>query len=103
MVDVKVIYLRRLTSLDALRVVAELWRSVPEPDTLTWEQLRERNIQTLQWLEEKKLLCAAPDGVCNTVANEWRAPLYPLDLTRLEIDAKELRDAQARWVPADFY
>lgn len=76
---------------------------MPEPDTLTWEQLRERNIQTLQWLEEKKLLRAAPDGVCNTVANEWRAPLYPLDLTRLEIDAKELRDAQARWVPADFY
>jgi hypothetical protein len=92
-----------ITSTDAVRVVAETWRNARPPDTMTWEQLQDANIQTLNRLEDRHLLRAALQSTYTTIASEWRAPLYQLDLSRLDVRPAELRDAQERWVPPDIY
>ncbi len=66
-----------LTSPKALRLIAEIWRDIPQPDTFTWEQSRETDIRTIDLLEKGKLLLPAPDSAYNTVANEWRALSTP--------------------------
>jgi AbiV family abortive infection protein len=92
-----------MTSADAVRLVAQVWRNMPPPDTMTWEQLRDVNTQTLNRLEDRHLLRAASSATYTMIANEWRAPLYQLDLTRLDVRPADLRDAQEHWVPPDVY
>jgi hypothetical protein len=63
--------------------VAETCRNAQPPDALTLEQLYDANIRTLNGLEDRRLLRAAPQSTYTMIANEWRAPLYQLDRTRL--------------------
>jgi len=90
------------TAPEPLRLIAEIWRTA-ETNALTWPQLRAMNVQTLNQLEEHNVLRKAPQKTYAMVANQWRAPLYSLDLRRLDVRPAELRGAQERWQPDDFY
>jgi hypothetical protein len=92
-----------IISTDAVRIVAETWRSAQPPDVMTLEQVYETNILTLNRLQDRHLLRVAPQSMYTMIADEWRAPLYQLDLTRLEVRPAYLRDAQEHWVPPDIY
>ena len=68
-------------------------------DGIKWPDLRQLNVQTLEILEESKLLRVRPNSVYRRVANDWLFPLYPLDLGEIKIDPEELREAQRNWSP----
>jgi AbiV family abortive infection protein len=91
-----------LTSPEAVRIVAEVWRNAPAPATQTWRQIQEVNLQTLNRLEAQGLLGNVTEELQNTVIRDWRAPLYPLDLRKLDTRPADLRAAQEQWVP-DYY
>jgi AbiV family abortive infection protein len=91
-----------LTSAGAIRVVAHVWRPAPPLETLTREQIRDLNVQTLTRLQEENLLRRTTQQTQAIMVNEWRAPLYPLDLKRIDVKPAELRAAQEQWVP-DYY
>jgi AbiV family abortive infection protein len=44
-----------LTTPDAVRIVADVWRNAPPPETQTWRQIREVNLQTLTRLDAQGL------------------------------------------------
>lgn len=90
-----------LTRPDAIRIVAEVWRKTT-PEALTWLQVRDVNIQTLNRLEDEGLLRRASQETYATVANEWRAPLYPLDLRKIDVKPADLREEQEHWAPPDY-
>ena len=83
-----------LTSLDAVRIVADVWRNAPPPETLTWRQIQEVNVQTLTRLQAQGLLGQASEEQQDTVVRDWRAPLYPLDLRKLDVRPADLRAAR---------
>jgi len=91
-----------VTRPEAVHIVAELWRGI-DPEQLNRHELREHNIATLHRLDAAGLLRRAPQAVYDAVANDWRAPLYTLDLRKLEVRAGDLREAQEHWVPPDVY
>jgi hypothetical protein len=91
-----------LTTPDAIRIVADVWRNTT-PETLTRQQVRDVNIQTLTRLEQEGFLRRASQDTYATVANEWHAPLYPLDLRKSDVRPADLREAQEQWVPPDYY
>lgn len=91
-----------LTAPDAVRVIADVWRNVAPPETLTREQIQEVNLQTLKRLDAQGLLPDVGEEVQQTLIRDWRAPLYPLDLRKLEVRAADLRATQEQWVP-DYY
>jgi hypothetical protein len=88
-----------MTTEAALAKIAGLWRAKPMDDGIKWPDLRQLNVQTLEILEESKLLRVRPNSVYRRVANDWLFPLYPLDLGEIKIDPEELREAQRNWSP----
>lgn len=91
-----------MTTESALVKIADLWRASPMDDATEWSGLRQINVQTLEILEESKLLRVRPEGVYRRIANDWMFPLYPLDLGELRVDPEELRAAQRNW-SSDWY
>jgi AbiV family abortive infection protein len=87
---------------EAIRIVAQIWRNAQAPETLTWEQVEDLNLQTLNRLQEANLVGHATQATQRTIVNEWRPPLYPLNLRKLDVNPAKLREVQDQWVP-DYY
>jgi hypothetical protein len=92
-----------VTQPAAVRSIAETWRDLQVTDAFTWQQARDANVRTIEHLEHAGLLRRQPQATYATLVNGWIAPLFPLDLTPLNVDAVALRDAQEHWVPPDAY
>lgn len=69
--------------------------------SLSWEELRDLNRNTLENLDEKGLLKSEKEEEVSEVIEKWPFPLYPLDLAPKEISREELEQARAGW-SADF-
>jgi AbiV family abortive infection protein len=91
-----------LTTPDAVRIVADVWRNAPPPETQTWRQIREVNLETLTRLDAQGLLPDVSEEIQGNLIRDWRAPLYPLDLRRIDVKRADLQEAQEQWVP-DYY
>ena len=61
-----ILYQCGLTKPDAVRIVADVWRNAPPPETQTWRQIREVNLQTLTRLDAQ--------GLLRTSAKKYRTP-----------------------------
>jgi len=87
----------------ALSKIASIWRSVQISDELNWyNDLRRLNIQTLEALNNDRLLKEQPQAVYEIIVNKWLFPLYPLELEMLKIDKSELYKIQEYYWAREF-
>lgn len=91
-----------LCSPASLRVIADYWRGIALDEGVEGFRTRELNHRTLQLLDEANLLRRRPQSDYQFIVNEWRLPLYPLDLGKIDVDPQELRRIQENWSPADW-
>ncbi|MGJ5814847.1 hypothetical protein [Paludibaculum fermentans] len=87
----------------ALRVIADHWRGLVLDESVEGFRTRELNRRTLELLDENNLLRRRPQSDYDFIVNEWRLPLYPLDMAPINVDPQELRHIQQNWSPADWY
>ncbi len=87
------------TAPAALTVVAEVWRPVEVRSEMRFDELERLNWRTLEVLEERGLLAAAPAEVHAVIRRRWPFPLWPLDLRVREVKKERLREVQRRWSP----
>jgi len=68
-------------SPEALKVIAEIWRGVGFVPESHWQECHNRNLETLEALNDKTLLTA--EGVDNAanIAWDWLFPLQAVDLS----------------------
>lgn len=90
-----------VTDERALAMVADLWRNAPMDDSIKWPTLRERNLWTIEMLDQAQLLRSRPKRIYALVAEHWLFPLFPLDLTEERVSLADLSDAQRAWYPPD--
>ena len=89
-----------------LEVVATLWRPFVIEDTTTWDELRQKNFETLKALRRIEA-CPVSNDVIDSIIRDWSFPLYALDLTpdrsvALD-DLRRMRDeAEVRWMESEF-
>jgi len=86
---------------DALSVVANLWRPVEMIDGLSWLQLREINLKTLNELESTGKLMADLADNNELILGNWLFPMSSLDLRVSTVDREELRRLQDDWAAAE--
>lgn len=84
----------------SLRVIADYWRGIPLDEEIDGaRRTRELNHRTLELLAEANLLRRRPQSDYQLIVNEWRLPLYPLDLSAIKVELDELRRIQENWSP----
>ena len=88
-----------LTHPEALPLVASHWRGLSLNLSTPWTQVLETNEKTLETLDNCGLLRPRPESVYSTIINDWLFPLFPLDLSEIQVDPKELRKKQSQWGP----
>ncbi len=81
-----------MTNRSALATVAATWRPVCIDETILRPRIKELNRRTLDCLANRQLLRVRPKSVYARVINDWRCPLFPLDLS--EIKPASVSDAQ---------
>lgn len=87
---------------DALRTIADIWRSVEIRDDFPIHDLEKINLETLNALKEKELLIDQPDRVYQTIIRGWFFPLYSHDLSLKKVKKTDLRKIQDEWSPYDY-
>ena len=90
------------TAPAALTVVAEVWRAVEVRSEMRFDELERLNWRTLEVLEERGLLAAAPAEVNAVIRDRWPFPLWPLDLRVRKVEKEHLREVRRRWSPDDW-
>ena len=90
------------TAPAALTVVAEVWRPVEVRSEMRFDELERLNWRTLEVLEERGLLAAAPAEVNAVIRDRWPFPLWPLDLRVRKVEKEHLREVRRRWSPDDW-
>ena len=90
------------TAPAALAVVAEVWQPVEVRLEMRFDELAQLNLRTLEALEERSLLAAAPAEVHAKIRDRWPFPLWPLDLRVRKVERERLREVQRRWSPDDW-
>ena len=85
-----------VSSPQALKVIAEVWRAREMGLETTWTELRGLNRATLEALEGKGLLSAQPSTRYGMVVDEWTFPLYSIAIDLVKVDPNDLREARER-------
>jgi AbiV family abortive infection protein len=83
----------------ALELIASKWRPIKMTEDFSIDQLRILNSETLEELERKGLLCQKPQNIYATIINDWRFPLYSLDLSQMEVKKSGLLEIRDQWTP----
>jgi len=89
--------------LASLRVIADYWRGIALDESVEGARTRELNFRTLKLLDAANLLRRRPQSVYEFIIDNWRLPLYPLDLGPIEVDQQQLRHIQQNWYPPDWH
>ena len=87
------------SQVEALEVIAGIWRAVEITDAFHWTDLCAINHRTVAALRSKGLLRQRPSDVYQHVIDRWLFPLYTLDLTLIKNDPKTLRRSQSDHAP----
>ncbi len=90
------------TTPAGLAIVAEVWRPVEVRPETRFDELERLNWRTIEVLEERGQLAAAPDDVYAVIRDRWPFPLWPLDLRMKQVERESLREVQRRWTPEDW-
>jgi hypothetical protein len=88
-----------LTRAAALSIVAQIWREATMDDSVTWNDLAALNLKTLQALAEGGLLRNRSEENIRMARYDWIFPLYPVDLSPVDVKEEDLRQAQRSWSP----
>lgn len=91
-----------ISSFDALRAVADVWRPVAITADTHWDELRQLNWETLKELETRGLLQDEQEAILRRVVDQWPFPMYGLCMDKFakqeEVAVVEhLRDHQRAW------
>jgi AbiV family abortive infection protein len=85
-----------LATPEGLRVTACFWRTIQRPTDLSLEEIRQTSENILNIIHS-----AQPprrvQKLIPRVIESWRPPLWPLDLSRIEIDPEQLCERQKNW------
>lgn len=90
------------TTPTGLAIVAEVWRPVEVRPETRLDELERLNWRTIEVLEERGQLAAAPDDIFAVIRDRWPFPLWPLDLRMKQVERESLREVRRRWTPADW-
>jgi AbiV family abortive infection protein len=91
-----------LATASALAIIADVWRALElTPDTHC-TTVRSTNRETLERLDDKKLLNDVGGSALSLILTEWQFPMYSLDLSLIKVDKERLRELQAEWDPNDW-
>jgi AbiV family abortive infection protein len=84
----------------ALEVIASTWRPVAMTPDFHWDPaLRALNRKTIEAMDAKGLLKAAPPEIYAKVIDGWLFPLYSLDLAKeIPVEKADLRAQQDEWL-----
>jgi AbiV family abortive infection protein len=88
-----------LTRAAALGIVAQIWRAATMDDSVRWNDVAALNLKTLQALEEAGLLRNRSEENMRMAWYDWLFPLYPVDLSPVDVKEEDLRQAQRNWSP----
>ncbi|NWG75665.1 MAG: AbiV family abortive infection protein [Rubrivivax sp.] len=94
----KALYETGCTSASSLQAIAEFWREITIEFALTFEELRELNIQTLDILNKRDLLQEQPQSAFSTIIDLWTFPMYSLPMKIVPSNKEELREILASWI-----
>lgn len=83
----------------ALQVIAEVWRGVRFHPEDHWQVCEERNIKTLQLLNERGLLTGKGTENAGQLAWDWLFPLHSVDLSQIKVERMDLETIQQSWNP----
>ena len=92
-----------IATSEGLKIVAEVWRHFEISDSTHWEELRKKNVETLNLLDERGSLRSSSSEALGRIIEGWAFPLYGLNLTEdrstsIE-DLRRLRaEAEAKWM-----
>lgn len=90
-----------LTS-DALKTIADIWRSVEMNNDFSIQELEKLNLETLKELDKKGLLIDQPEMDHGIIIRRWLFPLHSLDLSIKKVKKSELREIQDEWSPYSY-
>ena len=82
------------SQVEALSVIAEIWRPVEMREGFHWTELRTLNQRTLTQLHAEGLLRQQPTDVYQYIIDRWSFPLHSLDLKLVKNDSEHLRRRQ---------
>ncbi len=83
----------------ALELIASKWRPIKMDDSFSWQDLRTLNKETLEELENKRLLENSNESTERDIIDNWLFPIYSIKIRIVEVDKKKLREIQENWSP----
>ena len=83
------------SQVEALAVIAGIWRPIEMTDAFHWTELRALNHRTVVGLRSRGLLRQHPSDVYQHVIDRWLFPLHTLDLRLIRNDPDKLRQRGA--------
>lgn len=83
----------------ALELIASKWRPIKMDDSFSWQDLRTLNKETLEELENKRLLENSNESTKRDIIDNWLFPIYSIKIRIVEVNKKKLREIQENWSP----
>jgi len=94
----KAFYDAGCTTASSLQVISEFWRGRSISPSLTYLELRDLNIQTLDELNKRNLLQKQSESVFRTIIDTWTFPMYSLEMKMFKVsNEEELRKMRKQW------
>ena len=89
----------RFSDARALRLVADLWRSVSIDDQLHCGDLEDHAMLTMAHIEAAGVMPTPRPEVIGLLTDSWPFPMYSFDLSVKRVKQADLRAVQANYNP----
>jgi len=95
-------------SMEALEVIAKIWRTIKISDSFTRFDAEKINMRVLRELDDRDLLIEQPlmeqpKETYINIVRRWIFPLYGVDMSRIEVSREELIRTRDDYFYREFY
>ena len=93
----KALYSIGFTKKESLKMINETWKNELMNPTYHWQQLKEKNIETLTKIINTNLIDNISNDTISTIIEDWLFPLYSIETEMVKVNVTDLREIQNNW------